>query len=198
MSDMLYGWYITDHWGGLSDPEKEHNATLAMSYLRQHDFTRYAAAGIVGNMWAESLMNPAQWNQDQPFGAAYGLLQWHPYTKYTDWAGADWEANGPLEMQLISYQRENGLEFYPSTQYPTWTWTKYAHFVPEEGLTENETINQATEIWLLNYMRPGDPSSAHLANRQYHARYVFENCAGLGIPPWLLLWWNNKNRKVIP
>lgn len=197
MSAMLYGWYYTDTYGGLSQEEREYNASKAMTQLRQNGFTIYAASGIVGNMWAESLMNPGQWQGDTPFSGGYGLVQWTPYTLYSEWAGAEWENNGPKEIERILYEKANGLEFYPSTTYPQWRWGNFSRMEPEEGLTQIETVNLAASVFLYNYMRPSDPSGSE-ANRKYHARYVYEHCHGSALPPWLLLWWNNKNRKVIP
>ena len=196
MTGELYGWYYTDTYGGLTQAERESNASKAMSILRQNGFTIYSAAGIVGNMWAESQMNPGQWQGDTPFSGGYGLVQWTPYTLYTDWAGADWENNGPKEIERILYERDNHLEFFPSTQYPTWTWTKYQNFQPEEGLTPLETVNVCASVFLYNYMRSSDPAGSE-ANRKYHARYVYEHCPGSAIPPWLLLWWNKHNRRLI-
>ena len=196
MSAMLYGWYYTDTYGGLSQDEREHNASMAMTQLRQNGFTIYAASGIVGNMWAESLMNPGQWQGDTPFSGGYGLVQWTPYTLYSDWAVTDWENNGPKEIERILYEKANGLEFYPSQTYPQWRWTNFSRMEPTEGLSQIETVNLAASVFLYNYMRPSDPAGSE-ANRKYHARYVYEHCPGSVIPPWLLLWWNNKNRKVI-
>ena len=193
---MLYGWYYTDTYGGLSQDEREHNASMAMTQLRQNGFTIYAASGIVGNMWAESLMNPGQWQGDTPFSGGYGLVQWTPYTLYSDWAVTDWENNGPKEIERILYEKANGLEFYPSQTYPQWRWTNFSRMEPTEGLSQIETVNLAASVFLYNYMRPSDPAGSE-ANRKYHARYVYEHCPGSVIPPWLLLWWNNKNRKVI-
>lgn len=200
MNPMYNDWYYAVPYDRLTTDEMEWNANKAMTALRQNNFTIYAAAGIVGNMWAESGMNPGQWqvinHQEIPYVGGYGLVQWTPYTNYSDWAVTDWENNGPKEIERILYERENGLEFFPSVTYPQWTWRKYSKMAPEEGLTQDETVNQAASVFLYNYLRPSDPAGSE-ANRKYLARYVFHNCPGSYIPPWLLLWWNNKNRKVI-
>lgn len=197
LSDMLYGWYYAPTEIPLLESEKEWNASKAMTILRQNGFTIYASAGIVGNMWAESQMNPGRWEGDTPYSGGYGLVQWTPYTLYSDWAGAEWENNGPLECQRLLYERENGLEFYPSTTYPQWRWGNFSRMSPEEGMTQDETVNLAASVFVYNYLRPSDPAGSE-PNRKYHARYVFHNCPGNYLPPWLLMWWNNKNRKVIP
>lgn len=196
MNPMYNNWYYAEPNDRLTDDEKEWNANKAMTALRQSGFTIYSAAGIVGNMWAESGMNPGQWQGDTPFSGGYGLVQWTPYTLYSDWAVSDWENNGPEEIERILYEKANGLEFYPSQTYPQWRWGNFSQMVPEEGLTQDETVNLAASIFLYNYLRPSDPAGSE-ANRKYHARYVFHNCPGSIMPPWLLLWWNKHNRRLI-
>lgn len=199
MTGELYGWYYTDTWGGLTQEERESNASKAMSILRQNGFTIYAAAGVVGNMWAESLMNPGQWEGDTPFSGGYGLVQWTPWNDYWPWpAGStDWLNNGPRQMERLIYERDNNLEFWHNTQtMPGWTWARFCAIEPEPGETINATINKAAEVFVYRYLAPSDPAGS-LANRQYHARYVYEHCPGSVIPPWLLLWWNKHNRRLI-
>lgn len=194
-----YGWYCTDVYGGLSQAEKESNASKAMTALRQHGFTIYAAAGVVGNMWAESQLNPAQWEDGTPYSGGYGLVQWTPWSDYWPWpAGStDWLNNGPRQMERLIYERDNNLEFWHSQQtMPGWTWTRFCNISPGPGETANDAVNLAAEVFVYRYLAPADPSGS-LSNRQYHARYVYQHCPGSVIPPWLLLWWNNKNRKVI-
>ena len=194
LSDLYYGWYSINDYGALAQAEKEHNASKAMTALRKGGFSIYAAAGIVGNMWAESQMSPGQWQGNTEYSGGYGLVQWTPYTLYSEWAGPDWENNGPLEMQRILYERNEGLEFYPSTTYPGWTWAKFQRLQPEEGQTENDAVNLAASIFLYNYLRPGDPAATE-ANRRFHARYVFEHCEGSMGYDWLPLYWDYLNRK---
>lgn len=194
-SPMYYGWYSINDYGALLQEEKEFNANKAMTILRQNGFTIYAAAGIVGNMWAESQMSPGQWQGDTPYSGGYGLVQWTPYTLYSEWAGAEWENNGPKEMERLLYEKANGLEFYPSQTYPQWRWRNFSQMEPEEGLTQDETVNQAASVFLYNYLRPSDPAGSE-SNRKYLARYVYHNCAGTYIPTWLLFKWSKLNRRI--
>lgn len=194
LSELINGWYCVNDYGALTQDEKRHNAQLAMSYLRRNGFTIYAAAGIVGNMWAESQMSPGQWQGNTEYSGGYGLVQWTPYTLYSEWAGPGWENNGQKQMERISYEKANGLEFYPSSAYPQWRWGNFSELEPSEGETINEAINKATDIFLRNYLRPSNPD-ATLANRQYHARWVYENAPGTVLDKWLLLYWSKRNRK---
>ncbi len=194
LSELINGWYCVNDYNALTESEKQHNANLAMKFLRQNGFTIYSAAGIVGNMWAESGLSPGQWQGDTPYSGGYGLVQWTPYTLYSEWAGTGWENNGPKQMERILYEKQNGLEFYPSQTYPQWRWGNFAQMVPIEGMTEDETVNQAASVFLYNYLRPADPSATE-ANRKYHARWVFHNAPGNIIPYWLLMKWANDNKK---
>lgn len=195
MVELINGWYCTNVYSELSEDQKKNNANKAMKQLRQNGFTKYAAAGIVGNMWAESGLSPGQWNGGNEYQGAYGLLQWYPYTAYADWAGADWENNGDKQMLRLLYERDNNLEFWHNNSvYPTWTWTKYQNLEPEEGLSVDETINLAARVFVYRYLAPGDPE-ATMTNRQYHARWVYYNAPGNWTPDWLLLKWADDNRK---
>lgn len=194
MSDFINGWYCVNDYNALTQDEKAYNANKAMTLLRRAGFTIYASAGIVGNMWTESGMSPGQWQGDTPFSGGYGLVQWTPYTLYSDWAGTGWENNGDKQIERILYEKQNGLEFYPSTTFPQWRWNNFSQMMPMEGMTENETINQATSVFLYNYLRPANPQATE-ANRQYHARWVFQNAPGRYFPVWLLFKWSNDNIK---
>ena len=186
MSDMLNGWYYGPEYGSLSQAEKEHNANLAMTALRTHGFTIFAAAGVVGNMWAESMMNPGLWQGGSSHaygpGRGYGLVQWTPWNDYWPWpAGStDWLNNGPRQMERLIYERDHNQEFWHNTTtMPGWSWSTYCAIENEPPETENQTVNKAAEVFVYRYLAPADPAGT-LSNRQYHARYVYNNCPGHG------------------
>ena len=199
MSDIYNGWYFGPEYNSLSQSEKEFNAGKAMTALRQNGFTIYAAAGVVGNMWAESMMNPGLWqggvSHAYEAGVGYGLVQWTPWSDYWPWpvGSTDWPNNGPRQMERLIYERDNNLEFWHNqTIMPNWTWTRYCAIEPIPPETEEDAVNLAAEVFVYRYLAPANPEST-LANRKAHARYVFQNCPGNGpgyLPPWLLMWWN--------
>ena len=202
MSSVLYGWYYGPEYNSLSQDEKEANAAKAMSHLRQNGFTIWAAAGIVGNMWAESGMNPGLWQGGiqhafEPH-IGYGLVQWTYWEDFWPWpAGStDWENNGPRQCERIEYERDTNDQFYTPSGYPHLTWTDYETIRPASTETDNDAVNRAAEIFMYYYIRPGNPAGT-LVNRQYHARYVFANCPGNALAPWLLMWSSKKNRRVM-
>ena len=177
LSDMYYGWYCTNTYMGLSSTEKDYNCSKAMGYLLRNGFTREAASAIIGNMWAESGMSPGQWEGGTPYSGGYGLLQWTPYTLYSQWAGPDWENNGNLQMDRLMYEKANGLEFYRTAPF-NMSFNEFA--------VSTLSTDYLTEVFEKSYLRPSNPD-ATLANRQYHARYVYQNIpSGVTPPAWLL------------
>ena len=69
----------------------QNNAVLLWSYFKAQGWTLNAVAAMLGNMQSESTINPGIWEGLDPFVGGYGLVQWTPYTKYSDWAGSGWE-----------------------------------------------------------------------------------------------------------
>ena len=208
--EMYENWYwVNDYatYGRLTDDEKEHNATLAMRYLRSHGFSKWAAAGIVGNMWAESFMSPGQWEFPTGYdtgSGGYGLVPWTPNypggpNPYITWAednGWEWKNNGNLQMKRLSYEKSISIEFIPSTEYPI-GWITYAGIEPQSGEDDYDAVNYAAAAFVYDYLRPGQQAiDDTLGNRQYHSRYVFDNCPGDPIPPWLLFKMSRRSRGI--
>lgn len=52
--------------------------------------------GMIGNLYAESGLNPWRWQSDTVnTSGGYGLLQYTPSTKYTGWGGNEWDNAEP-------------------------------------------------------------------------------------------------------
>lgn len=85
-------------------PEMHNNAKYIWNYLGTQGWTLNAVAGMLGNIEAESRMNPGIWQSTNEASAraldpdtrtesdrtkykshGYGLTQWTPFWKYTDW-----------------------------------------------------------------------------------------------------------------
>ena len=73
---------------------------------------------VAGNMQSESAINPGRWQSDivmpDPTYAGYGLVQWTPYTKYTNWI-VNQGFSDPSEMDAnifrILYEVSNNLQW---------------------------------------------------------------------------------------
>lgn len=113
----------------LNDKEMKVNAQYIMNYLIGKGWTKNAVAGMLGNMETESTINPGIWQslQSGNYEGGYGLVQWTPARKYTDWAKRNNLDFTKMDSQLkrILYEVKNnvqwidvgsGLSFYDFTK----------------------------------------------------------------------------------
>lgn len=150
----------------LTKEEMEINATYIYNYLGALGWTANAIAGLLGNLQAESTINPGRYQGDDPSGAGWGLAQWTPKSKYTNWCdenGLVWYEMDSALKRLI-YEMDEGIQFYKTDSYPI-TFKQFA-------------VSEREPYWLggaflCNYERPAsvlyDPDSEtydeHLAKR---------------------------------
>lgn len=106
----------------LSRAQMEVNARYVYNYLGSRGWTNNAIAGILGNMQAESTINPGIW-QNLSAGSTslgYGLVQWTPATKYLNWCDEQGIEPSHMDSALrrIIYELNNGLQYYPTAEFP--------------------------------------------------------------------------------
>ena len=89
----------------LSQEEMENNAKEIYTYFKDKGWTLNAIAGVLGNMQQESTINPGLWQslKEYNYSGGFGLVQWTPATKYTNWA----VANGYAIDDGTGYNRES-------------------------------------------------------------------------------------------
>lgn len=135
----------------LTQAEMEQNALYFYYKMQAKGWTLNAIAGMLGNMQVESTINPGIWQSLDEGNTAggYGLTQWTPATKYIDWCDA--RGLEPSEMDSaiarLEYELENGLQFYPTDEYPL-TFADYK--------TSYDTPENLAQAFLLNYERPAN------------------------------------------
>ena len=179
------------------------NEEKIWNYLYAKLGNAYGVAGIMGNMYAESGLRPNNLQNsyekklgytDSSYTSAvdkkiytnfvydkdgYGLVQWTPYTKYSDWAGEGWEDNGQKEMERIIYELENGLQWGATSKYPM----SFRDFT-----TSDKAPSYLAQVWLYNYERP---ASLNQPLRSTQADYWYQYITGheppKSIPIWLLI-----------
>ena len=182
----------------LSEAQQQNNATIITQFFRAQSWTDNAIASMLANMDAESNgLNPAQTQNGFPAGSAsggFGLVQWTPRTKYSDWAGADWQTNFDKQLQRIMYELNNGLQ---------WQWRPgYTQYISFYDFTRsNDSLDYLTGAFLYYYEGPADPA-ATIGYRRSRAAYWYQYITGIApgpagnLPIWLLfkLRWNNTKR----
>ena len=167
MSNLRSGTYgnyygsFFDESGPLTVAQMQANAQYIYSALTAEGWTQESIAAILGNMEVESSINPGRWQNDS-VGATllgYGLVQWTPSTKYTDWCTM-YNRSDPSEMDnalaRIIYELENGLQWIATS----------AHNMSFAEFTKS-TAAPATlaAAFILNYERPADQSTSAQAYR---------------------------------
>lgn len=121
--------YITGNFY-LSQSQMETNARWIYNYLGSCDnpWTVNAIAGLLGNAQTESTINPGIWQGLKVnVGPGYGLTQWTPYTKYTNWCKQEGLEPSSLESackRLILESESGGLQWQVHSAYPL-TFAQY-------------------------------------------------------------------------
>lgn len=153
----------------LNISEMQNNAWLFFNFMTQHGWTLNAIAGVLGNAESESTINPGIWQGlvvGSGGGGGYGIVQWTPWTKYSEWAGAGWENNGNKQCERIIYELENNLQYYKTTAYKL-TFRQFSQ--------SNESPEYLAYAFLNNYERP---KNRNQPNRQTQARYWYNFLSG--------------------
>lgn len=187
--------------------EWEENIDQIAAYLRPIGWTDEAIAGVIGNMTAESGLNPWRWNSDnwrstlnyQDPPIAYGLLQYYPSTKYIDDPlSEDYPGYGPNFSDQAGDPADGLAQLHWLTDNPSaWgpaSWSPYPDITSlyQYSRMDLETIDTMVHIFLANYERPSyEDAQSSLPVRQSAGRAAYEYLTGhptpgTGLPLWLL------------
>lgn len=138
----------------LNQEQMKVNATYIYSHLLNEGWTVNAVSALLGNLQAESTINPGRWQSDDVGNTSmgYGLVQWTPSTKYTEWC-SEQGLSDPSEMdsnlKRILYELENNIQWIATSNYDM-------NF--KEFSTSSLTVSELAKAFLLNYERPADQS----------------------------------------
>lgn len=103
-------------------------------------------------MQSESAINPGRWEgnrvEGDPTNHGYGLVQWTPYTKYTNWVSGD-PSTMDNNLSRIIYEVENNLQ---------WIATSTYNYSFREFTKSTESPYNLALAFLANYERPADPN----------------------------------------
>lgn len=178
----------------LNRDKQQLNALYIWLALQADGWTLNAVAGMLGNMQAESAINPGRWESDivGRMGKGYGLVQWTPATKYIDWIGV---SNDPSTMdnnlKRIKWECANNKQWRKSKQYP---------ITFREFKVSTQSVDYLAEAFLYNYERP---RAYNPAPRVRNARYWYDYLSGFYPPaqngkrnkfPWVLYARKFRNR----
>lgn len=159
----------------LTNPEILHNAKIAATAFTMYGMSPNAIYATLGNMQAESGINPGIWENLESFNGGYGLVQWTPFTKYANWWGMGWENNGDAQIKRIVYELENDLQWSISDEYPM-TFKEY--------WKSDKSPEYLAYVFLYNYERPADLEQP---KRAEYAKEWSEKLKGLLNPNYLVM-----------
>lgn len=187
----MNNWIVKES-APLNMTEMKINAKIIREILMVNGgWTINAVCGVLGNLEAESTINPGRWENDivNNYQAGFGLAQWTPSTKLRNWIIARYHnedfTNGDYQVARIMEEfTPPGLDqYYPTTAYPdTMVEFKYSNKTPE----------YLAKAFLLNYERPIDTGTAVQNYRAERARFWYSYLTSnqLTIPIWLLFKFN--------
>lgn len=171
----------------LTQAETANNAKEVFYGLKGRGWTNEAIAATLGNMQAESLINPGAWQNyivGSGGGGGYGLVQWTPWTHFTDYADRWGVAHDDGNAQL---------RWIDEITVPFGQWVSTAAYpmsFPAYKVSTEAPEYLAT-VFLYNFERPAE---YNIVTRQTYARRWYDFIQTLpeshGIPIWLLFKFN--------
>lgn len=148
--------------------ELEGNEAIVAQFLLDKGLNEVQAAAIMGNMSAESSMNPESGNADS---GAYGLCQWL----------------GGRKAALMSYAEEKGGEasdigiqleylWLELTCAVSGGWNKGSDWTQFQTYDKESHLDTATEWFMNRFERPSESEKAQsIAKRKSEARRIYES-----------------------
>ena len=151
----------------LNRAEMTVNAQYILNYFLGKGWTKEAICGMLGNQETESTINPGIWQSlnEGNLSGGFGLVQWTPATKYTDWADARslvWEEMDS-NLKRIEYELLNSLQWITTSEYPL-TFQQFSESILSPTFLANTFLN--------NYERPAEsvqPARGEQAEAWYTA-----------------------------
>lgn len=155
----------------LTVSETNGNAKEVYDYFGTKGFSLNAICAMLGNMYRESQINPAAWqNYVVNYNKGYGIVQWTPATNFTTWAvnnGYNIQS-GFAQCQRIIWELQNHQQYYATANYPE----SFSQFS-----ISTKNVDYLTRAFFYNYER-GSIQYAEMPTRIKWANYYYEYFSG--------------------
>lgn len=179
--------------GGLTQAEMENNANIVIAYYRSRNINDKTIAGILGNMQAESSINP---ERQEVGGQGYGLVQWTPVTvlqNHCNTLGLSPYNDGDVQLQVIISEilNQSGVgEWYTSQAFIS---NYYNSGATQDmiGITGQQYLDNSMNwepdklavLFMAGYERPSyNPDTNHYQLRQQYALQWYQYMGGQPTP----------------
>lgn len=169
----------------LTRAEQDNNAVKFYYTMSRLGASYNAILGMLANIEHESTINPGIWENLDAFNGGYGLVQWTPYTKYSQWAGQGWRDNGQKECERIWYEAENNEQWFDNPVALQYGYTVVPPVTLMQFMTSTENPKVLADYWLLYYEHPDESYiSGRIAQHQAKVDYYNQLLGGGSpIPP---------------
>lgn len=164
--------YTAQQW---PESYRQNNANNVAYFFRQQGWTIIAISAMLGNMEAESYINPGQWEHGYSVEGdpnhGFGLVQWTPWTKYTNFAtqnGINWRTNFDFQLTRIQYELEQGEGFQWITT-STYPLSFYQFATADEN---TYSVDWLAMCFFKNYERGVGGESTRQANARKWYEYL--------------------------
>lgn len=181
---MSWVAYDTDQVPPITQAEQENNVNIIAAFFRNEGWTDNAIAAMLGNMQVESYLNPCQFELNQNYSMAYGfgLVQWTPATKLSDYVGYNWRTDYDAQLDRIRYEWGNEIQWIPRSVYGSMSFHDFS--------TSTANVRYLAEVFERCYENPLD-WQASVAVRQNYADNWYTYLGGTptpfsNLPIWLL------------
>jgi LysM repeat protein len=160
----------------LTTSQQMNNAQIIASHFINANtgWTKESIAALIGNMHHESSVNPDMHELgygDSP-SRGYGLVQWTPMTKYTDWANANglpWDS-GDSQLSRIDYEVNNNIQWFNNPNASEFDSISFADFRGGAGLD----VATLTKCFMAKYEHPNWTAGMDsLSDRQAFAQQCY-------------------------
>lgn len=171
----------------------ENNADIVINYYRSIGINDKTIAGILGNMQAESSINP---EREEVGGQGYGLVQWTPVTvlqNHCSSLGLSPYTDGDVQLQVIIPEilNQSGVGEWYTSQAFIQNYYNSGATADMIGITGQQFLynqmdwlpDKLAVLFMAGYERPSyDPNINHYNLRMQYALEWFEYMGGI-IPP---------------
>lgn len=147
-----YGSYYgstKDSSQSLSKEQQQVNALYIAKVLSSKGWSLNAIAGLLGNIQAESALNPGRW-QSEAVGsssAGYGLIQWTGSSIHTKWSGLKGQDYSTMDANLDHILAESSSND---------SWYKKKDELRALGLTDENTLDLTYKTFATSMASPYD------------------------------------------
>lgn len=151
--------------------QQKKNAIYVYQFLRDNGWEFNPIIALIGNLYRESHINPGL---HESGGSGFGLVQWTPKSKYTNWTGRKSKNEGDIDDQLarIIWEKDNGQQ-WQTNRYSKGYNISFKDFIKDT----THSLQWLVEAFCWNYEGPSVPAmEERIEGANFYYDYILTNC----------------------